>query len=129
MHVNGDNDEETQFKIEMNDMLFSSKDENKTDICVLPFYQLNKNAYPDQNTWIIGSIIQKQYYQVYDLAHKDGEIMLRMGEKNPNYQKKPDVPGGGPDDKPKNIHKTEIVVIILATIMVIATLWVLLLCI
>lgn len=55
--------------------------------------------------------------------------MLRMGEKNPSYQKKPDVPGGGADDKPKSVHKTEIVVIILAVIIVIATLGLLYMCI
>jgi hypothetical protein len=56
---------------------------------------------------------------------------MKMGLKNPAYEKKPDVPGGdggdnGPDSKPKS---TEIVVIILAIVIVIATLILLYVCI
>jgi len=43
LSVNGDNDVDTVLTIDMASMLMTAKDENKTEICVLPFYQLNKD--------------------------------------------------------------------------------------
>lgn len=131
LSVNGYNDVETTLTLDMSEMLFKSKDENNTDVCILPFMSLGRgDAIKTPNTWILGSIISKKYYQVFDLEDESGEIMIRMGAKNPTFQKKPDVPGGGPDDKPsKGVHKTEIIVIVLAVIIVIATLGLLYVCI
>lgn len=79
--------------------------------------------------WIIGSIISKDYYSVFDLSSPGDGVTLTMGLKNPKYEKKPDVPGGNDDDKPAKASHTEVVVIILASFIVIATLALLYICI
>ena len=60
----GDDGDEMTLKLPMKDMLFPSKDENRTDICILPIFSLGDT----QSPWIIGSIITREYYQVFDLT-------------------------------------------------------------
>lgn len=105
------------------------ENDDGTKFCVFPFYE-NKGS----EDWIIGTIITRDYYTVYDLSNEDGsgDIHMKMGKKNPAYEKKPDVPGGdGGDDgpTPDGPKQTEVVVIILAVVIVIATLILLYVCI
>jgi len=40
MNINGDDGDEMTLKLPMKDMLFKSKDDNRTDICILPIFSL-----------------------------------------------------------------------------------------
>ena len=105
-------------------MLIEDTLENGNKICRFPFFM-----HDTSNDWILGSIISKDYYSIFDLSGQAEDITLTMGLKNPDYQKKPDVPGGGGDDTPSEESKSTVVVIILAVVVVIGALGVLYVCI
>ena len=75
----------------------------------------------------------EQYYSVFDFTKQEegDSITIKMGLKNPKFKKNPDVPGGGGDaDKPSNKSDgARITVVILAIVIVIATLGLLYTCI
>ena len=76
----------------------------------------------------------EDYYTVFDLTNGNQEgdfVEITMGLKNSEYKKDPNIPGGNDDDeKPSNKPKgVEIAVIILALVIVIATLALLYVCI
>merc|ERR1719183_2189524 len=92
---------------------------NKTQLCYLPIYGRRDEV---SNKWILGKVVMENYYSVFDLSQKEegDSITIKMGLKNPNYKKNPNVPGGGgDDDKPINKPKgAKVTVIILAIVIV-----------
>lgn len=70
----------------------------------------NKGMDSTTKNWILGKIIMEDYYSVFDLSNTDqlDKITIKMGEKNTQYQKNNDIPGGGGDqDKPSNNDPTK----------------------
>jgi len=51
--------------------------------CFLPFYNNKKTL--DENVWVLGSIVMKDYYTVYDLSPGDESLSIGIGKKNPTF--------------------------------------------
>ena len=51
--------------------------------CFLPFYNNKKTL--DENEWVLGSIVMKDYYTVYDLSPGDESLSIGIGKKNPTF--------------------------------------------
>lgn len=138
-NLKGTDDKEISITLPWEEMLIEPKDSEKTEeeqekgteICYFPIYALRNEQ---SNNWILGKVVMEDYYTVFDLTNNNQEgdfVEITMGAKNTKYKKNPDVPGGGDDnDKPSNKPKgVEIAVIILALVIVIATLGLLYVCI
>lgn len=137
LNIEGTNNATMAVTLPWADMLMEPRESEMTDeekekgkqLCYLPIYGLRNEV---STKWIIGKVLMEKFYTVFDLTQKEegDSITIKMGEKNPKYKKNPDVPGGGgDDDKPINQHKSKVTIVILAIVIVIATLGLLYTCI